>query len=80
MGILYSDGCKYMNDGMLGSDEPVVGKGATPVFMIELWGRCLTYTMSSGWRKNSWGALCRTFEDIPTAEMIWDVFVGLLKS
>lgn len=80
MGILYSDSCKYANDGMPRANEPVVGKGTTPMFMIELWGRCLTYTMSSGWRKNSWGAVCRTFEDIPTAEMIRDVFVGLLKS
>jgi len=79
MGVLYSDGCKYMNDGMPKANEPVVGKGAKPVFMVELWGRCLTCAEVSGWRKNSWGALCRTFEDIPTAVEIWDVFVGLLK-
>lgn len=80
MGVLYSDGCKYANDGMPRANEPVVEKGTSPVFMIELWGRCLTHSETLGWRKDSWGALCRTFEDIPTAEMIWDVFAGLLKS
>lgn len=79
MGVLYSDNCKYVNDGVSGANGPVVGKGAKPVFMVELWGRCLTCAEVSGWRKNSWGALCRTFEDIPTAVEIWDVFVGLLK-
>lgn len=79
MGVLYSDNCKYVNDGVSGANGPVVGKGAKPVFMDELWGRCLTCAEVSGWRKNSWGALCRTFEDIPTAVEIWDVFVGLLK-
>ena len=78
MGVLYSDSCKYVNDGT-SSNEPVVGKGATPMLMIELWGRCLTHTETRDWRKNSWGALCRTFEDIPTAVEIWNVFVGLLK-
>lgn len=79
MGVLYSDNCKYVNDGVSGANGPVVGKGAKPVFMVELWGQCLTCAEVSGWRKNSWGALCRTFEDIPTAVEIWDVFVGLLK-
>lgn len=79
MGVLYSDSCKYVNDGVSGANGPVVGKGAKPVFMVELWGRCLTCAEASGWRKNSWGALCRTFEDIPKAVEIRDVFVGLLK-
>lgn len=79
MGVLYSDNCKYVNDGVSGSNGPVVGKGAKPVFMVELWGRCLTCAEVSGWRKNSWGALCWTFKDIPTAVEIRDVFAGLLK-
>lgn len=77
MGVLYSDSCKYVNDGM-GSNEPVVGKGATPMFMIELRGRCLTHAETRGWRKNSWGALCRTFDDIPESEEIADHFSDLI--
>lgn len=78
MGILYSDSCKYANDGMPRANEPVVGKGTTPMFMIELWGRCLTHAETRGWRKNSWGALCRTFDDIPESEEIADHFSGLI--
>mgnify|MGYP004666717205 CR=1 FL=1 len=73
MGVLYSDSCKYVNDGT-GSNEPVVGKGTTPVFMIELWGRCLTHAKTRGWRKNSWGALCRTFDDIPDQRRLRTIF------
>lgn len=69
MGVLYSDSCKYANDGRPGANEPVK-KDSSPVFMVELWGRCLTCAASSGWRKNSWGAVCRTFKGIPTAKEI----------
>lgn len=78
MGVLYSDSCKYVNDGVSGSNGPVVGKGAKPVFMVELWGRCLTCAEASGWRKNSWGTLCRTFDDIPESEEIADHFSDLI--
>ena len=67
MGVLYSDSCKYANDGKPGANGPIVQKGASPVFMVELWGQCLSCSASSGWRKNSWGAVCRTFEGMPTA-------------
>lgn len=78
MGILYSDNCKYVNDGMSGLNGPVVGKGAKPVFMVELWGRCLTHAETRGWRKNSWGALCRTFDDILESEEFVDLFSDLI--
>ncbi len=71
MGVLYSDGCKYAKDGMLGANEPVVKEGEAPVFMVELWGLCLTCAKVGDWRKNSWGALCRTFKEIPTVAEVW---------
>ena len=71
MGALYSDGCKYANDERPGANEPIVREGAPPVFMIELWGRCLTCAETDGWRKNSWGAVCRIFKGIPTADEVW---------
>ena len=77
MGVLYSDGCKYANDGMPRANEPVVEKGTSPVFMIELWGRCLTCIASSGWRKDSWGAVCQVFKDMPSATDIVEAYLRI---
>lgn len=77
MGVLYSDGCTYANDGMPGAKEPLVKK--EPVFMVELWGQCLMCVQANGWRKNSWDAACRIFEGLPTAAEIVDAIFTLIS-
>lgn len=81
MGVLYSDGCKYVDESVPNKEgEAVVGTDGVK-FMVELWGIPLETTQAGDWHRNSWEALCWTSQEFPSdGSLLSDALAGVLQS